>query len=136
MLSADREFLGQFEDCSLDPARFDHQGHLRIAFLYLELYPLEDAIENACHGIAAYARSLGATGKFNRTMTEAIMRIIHPRLAGWTGTFEAWLACNPDLVRDMRGLLLRHYSKELLDSENARRFFVPPDIRAFDAPKA
>ena len=39
----DDAFLDAFENCSLPESEFDHRGHLRLGWLYLERYSLEEA---------------------------------------------------------------------------------------------
>lgn len=79
MAIIDEQFIEQFEDRTLNPRYFNHYGHLQLAWLYLHKYSLEIAIEKMTGGISAYATSLGATEKFQRTLTEAIVRIMAAR---------------------------------------------------------
>ena len=76
----DSDFLQQFEDHTLDPSHFDHLGHLRLAWLYLNRYELELAIDKVTNGISGYAASLGATDKFQHTLTEALVRNMADRI--------------------------------------------------------
>ncbi len=76
----DATFIAQFENQTLSSAHFNHIGHLRLAWLYLERYPLEQAISLVCGGIKAYAESLGASTKFHFTITNAIVRIMAMRM--------------------------------------------------------
>ena len=132
MLS-DEEFLRQFERLELDPGHFDHHGHLRLAWLYLQRLSLDDAIHRTISGIRAYAESLGATGKFRHTLTEATVRIMAQRVAtGRAETLEDFLAENCDLLDDLQGVLTRHYSPERLASEAGRDQFLPPDRAPLD----
>lgn len=78
-LLSDEDFFSQFEALTLDPVHFTHLGHLRLGWLYLERYDTASAIDRACKGIKAYAESLGASTKFNLTMTNAFIRIIAAR---------------------------------------------------------
>jgi hypothetical protein len=123
---SDREFLDAFQDCRLTPADFDHRGHLRAAWLVLCNYPLEDAIERICEGIRRLATQFGAPEKYNRTLTEAIVRLMAaanvPQLS-WTAFMDA----NPELATDLNGVLSRHYSQALLTSTAAKAAFLPPD---------
>ncbi len=80
MKLSDKEFIEAFEDQSLQPELFNHYGHLRLGWLYLKAYPLDIAIEKTVSGISAYASSLGATDKFQHTLTEAIIRIMAVRM--------------------------------------------------------
>ena len=128
----DDAFLKSFENCTLPDSEFDHRGHLRLAWLYLERYSLEEAIERSCDGISNYAASLGASGKFHRTLTEAIVRIMHIRKqAGAEPDFDGFLDKNPDLVENMKEVVNSHYSEARLFSDEARTIFLAPDLRDF-----
>jgi hypothetical protein len=130
----DEVFLEQFENQTLSPDLFDHYGHLRLAWLYLNRYSLDEAIEKVTGGIALYARSLGAGDKFQRTLTEAIVRIMAFRKeSGNADTLMAYLAENRDLIEDIRAVVGVHYSSERLNSEAARTRFVNPDLRPLDS---
>ena len=132
-MRSDEEFLRQFERLELDPDLFDHRGHLRLAWLYLQRLPLDEAIERTTRGIRAYANSLGAPGKFRHTMTEAIVRIMAKRVeTGRAETLEEFLADNPELLTDLPRVLARHYSPGRLDSEAARHRFLSPDRAPLD----
>lgn len=129
----DTEFVAAFADGSLPPACFDHRGHLRLAWLCLNTGPEEAAVERVCAGIARLAARLGVPGKYHRTLTEALVRLIAARVRRAPGTdFAAFLAANPDLVADAKAVLARHYSAARLDSAEARSRFLPPDLQALD----
>lgn len=49
------------------------------------------------------------------------------RIPGNEFNHEEYLAANPQLITDVRSLLARHYSPELLSSREARMGFVAPD---------
>lgn len=131
MTISDDKFIEQFENQTLPPNLFDHYGHLRLAWLYLRKYPLPKAIDKVTTGIKAYANSLGATNKFQHTLTEAIVRIMAIRMGkGNADTLETYLAANRDLVDDIWAVVGSHYSHDLLNSERARAEFVNPDLTA------
>ena len=120
------QFLAAFLDCSLPPAAFDHRGHVRVAWLILRQHPLDEAIEYVCAGIARYANHLGASQKFHRTMSEAFVRLI-ARSATRFDSWEAFVVGNPELMSNVRGVIARHYSPELIATARAREHFVSPD---------
>lgn len=131
----DNEFLKQFFDYSLAPAHFKHRGHLRLAWLMLTQHPLEQAVTTITRGIQAYAISLGDTEKFHYTLTEAIARIMHQRIQTQRpNDFDAFLANNYDIVKNLLGLLAEYYSDERLNSDVARQQFATPDRRSLDTP--
>jgi len=130
MTLSDKEFLQQFEAKTLAPEHFDHRGHLRLAWLYLKQLPLKQAEQKICDGINRYATSLGASDKFHYTLTVAITRIMANRIdAGNTTNFDRFLELNPKLQTEMMALVDRHYSPELLHSEQAKREFISPDLQ-------
>ncbi|MEM7126805.1 MAG: hypothetical protein AAF702_10795 [Chloroflexota bacterium] len=125
----DQTFLSQFEDQTLDPVHFKHLGHLRLAWIYLERNSIDTAAGLVCSGIQAYAESLGATPKFHRTITDAMVRIMARRLNQMVKKeWQRFLDENNDLVEDALSVLYQHYSKDVLFSEVARTSFVQPDI--------
>ncbi|SDZ78171.1 MerR family transcriptional regulator [Microbulbifer marinus] len=125
----DETFLAQFCDQTLNPEHFDHRGHLRVGWLYLNRLPLPQACTRVCDGIRALAMALGAADKFHHTISEGLVRIIAERMAGTAAeNFDQFLAANPDLLADARGLLTRHYSDACLHSAAARCSWVQPDL--------
>lgn len=126
---SDNTFIEQFENQTLPPQHFDHLGHLRIAWLYLNRYSLEQAISRVCGGIKTYAESLGASTKFHFTITDAIVRIMAVRMKPHQDR-SAFLAANADLVDSAVTVLHQYYSKELLFSEQARQRVMAPDLKA------
>lgn len=130
MVLSDNQFIDAFEQKSLSPDVFNHQGHLRLAWLYLQQYPLEVAIEKLNSGICEYANSLGAAQKFHFTLTTAITKIIYQRVQqSGASSFELFIAKNQDLLTNMQALVLTYYSESLLNSAAARVSFVAPDLK-------
>ncbi|MES2151774.1 MAG: hypothetical protein V4508_18500 [Pseudomonadota bacterium] len=132
----DDQFLASFNDCTLPKEHFNHLGHVRLAWIQLRRHAFEDAVLRTCGGIQAYASHLGAAGKFHWTITEALMHLL--RAAGAAEQHLDWpefLAANADLIGDARGRVARHYSAQLLATEDARARFVTPDLLPLPAAK-
>lgn len=126
----DRDFLCQFENQTLDSVHFNHVGHLRLAWLYLNRYEVETAVNQVYSRIQAYAASLGAKDKFHLTITDALVRIMAKRIAIMSQKeWELFLVENNDLVEDALSVLDQHFSRELLFSEQARTSLVQPDVQ-------
>ncbi|MEP1742450.1 MAG: hypothetical protein ABJI60_15270 [Kangiellaceae bacterium] len=131
MLS-DQQFIKEFEQLSLNPAHFNHLGHLRITWLYLNQHPIEQATEKVVSGIRQYATSLGAPDKFHMTMTRALVTIIANRCQPIANhSWNEFIEANQDLVNDAKALVGAYYSDAALESEIARREFVQPDRKSF-----
>ncbi len=125
----DDTFLAAIAAGALPASAFDHRQHLRLAWLHLQRAPLAEAIERTCADIQCFAQHHGATTKFHRTVTEALLRLMAARgaadpLQDWP-TFERR---NTALLTDARALLALHYSPTLLASLEARLCFQPPDL--------
>lgn len=136
----DTSLLERFQRRELGPGHFDHRGHLRLAWLHLQRYPLPEAIARVCVGIRELAARFGAAEKYHHTVTEALLRIMAVRLRAQIGdngkhrsaadlSFADFLAANPDLLSDTRGVLATYYSEACLHSPPARSGWVEPDRR-------
>ena len=125
---SDDQFLAAFLDSSMPPAGFDHLGHLRAAWLLLQRQPLEEAVDTTCDAIARLAARLGVPGKYHRTLSEALVRLMaHGGGADPALSWSGFLAANRELQVDAIGMLARHYSDDVMASPAARERFVPPD---------
>lgn len=125
---SDDAFLSAFLDGSMPPAGFDHYGHVRIAWIMLRRYPLKEAIAATCDGIKNLANHLGVPGKYHRTLTEALVRLMaHGYAADPHCSWETFIARNPELMNDAKGLLAKHYSDARMAATEARLSFMAPD---------
>src|SRR5262245_34955208 len=117
MTLTDDAFLAALADCSLPAADFGHREHLRLGWLRLRRAPLEAAIAATCADITRFATHHGAAGKFHRTVTEALLRLMaHGGAAEPALDWPAFQQRNATLLADARGMLARHYSPTLLAS--------------------
>ncbi|MGD8711063.1 MAG: hypothetical protein PVF40_11780 [Ectothiorhodospiraceae bacterium] len=126
MFLDDDTFLERFAGRELAAEHLDHRGHLRIAWLHLSRYGPDASRDLVCGGIRDFAAKFGAPGKFNHTLSEALLRIMALRMKQGEG-FEAFLQANPDLVDDCLGVLNRYYSSERLNSAEACAGWLKPD---------
>jgi hypothetical protein len=123
---SDEDFLRAFVETRLTPEQFDHRAHVRAAWLLLNRYPVEDAVEQMCTGILRFAIQFGAREKYHRTLSEALMRLMaaSPHIHA---TWDEFTRTQQGLMQDVRALLAEHYSPERLHSLAARENFVTPD---------
>jgi hypothetical protein len=127
---SDDEFLAAFLECRMPPEGFDHRGHVRAAWLLLRRYPVDEAVERTCAGIARLAAHLGVAEKYHRMLSEALVRLMaHGGAATPTLSWEDFLRVNGALMTDAHGQLAQHYSAERLAAPEARKRFLPPDRR-------
>ncbi|MFO0848521.1 MAG: hypothetical protein U0871_08195 [Gemmataceae bacterium] len=123
----DDEFLAAFETGTLPKPAWTHQAHVRMAWLYLTRLTVEQAVQKARVGIRAYNAAQGNQTGYHDTVTVAFVRLIASRLTAGEG-LGAFLERNPDLLDRHRPPLLRHYSRDRLESAEARARFVEPDL--------
>jgi len=126
----DADFLTALERCTLPEAEFTHAAHVRAAYLYLCGGSFGQAIDRMAAVIRRYATSLGKPDRYHDTITVGFLALIRARLCerGDAGGWRGFAAANPDLLD--RGLLLRHYPPQQLQSALARRVFVLPQALA------
>ena len=118
-----------FKDANVDPAEFDHEAHVLVAWRYLQDNDLLPAIEKYSNALKTLTRKLGVPGKYHETITWFYMIAVGERLAGANDSeWSSFRAANEDLFAREPSLIQRYYSSDLLMSENARRVFVLPDL--------
>lgn len=128
----DDQFILQFENQSLDPAYFNHLGHLRLAWLYLKRYDFNTVLNKICTGIQQYAESLGAVEKFHYTISYAFIKIMEIRIEKLKEkTWEKFVQENSDLIESAQTVLYQYYSTEALNSSEAKKRLVEPNLKPF-----
>jgi hypothetical protein len=129
----DIEFERQFSACSLDPAIFSHEAHIRLAWIHIKKYGIDRAIENVTAHLQNFVASLGATDKYNKTVTiSAVRAVYHFVLKSRTNTFQSFISENPRLKNNFRELLAHHYSTDIFKSEKAKQEYLEPELLPFD----
>ncbi|MEO0527979.1 MAG: hypothetical protein AAFZ89_12180 [Bacteroidota bacterium] len=129
---SDTEFEYQFSNCNLEPALFTHQAHLRLAWIHIQKYGLRVAIENMCTQIANYTDSLGASDKFNKTVTIAATKAVyHFVQKSNTANFDGFIKEFPRLQHNFKDLMKAHYKIDIFTLERAKRIFLEPDLLPF-----
>ncbi len=118
--------LERFRRGRLDPARFTHREHVRLAFEMLRRYDFPDSAVRYSAGLRRLCVRAGRPEKFHQTVTLAFLSLIAERLAAQAHRdFASFAAANPDLFAP--GVLERRYSPQRLGSDAARATFLLPD---------
>jgi len=129
----DAEFERQFAEAVLDPGIFTHEAHLRLAWIHLGRYGLENAIRNVTSQLKVYTKAVGAADKYNETVTiAAIYAVEHFRVRCSCSDFESFIAKNNQLKLDFRGLIETHYRTDIFKSDRAKTSFLEPELLPFD----
>ena len=129
----DRLLLKELEQGNLDPRLFTHEAHLRWGWLLLKEYGLDQAISMACAQLKRYTDSLGASDKYNETVTVAAIRAIqHFQLKHNSDSFTEFISKAPRLKTSFKELLGFHYSQDIFNLSAAKETFITPDLLPFD----
>jgi hypothetical protein len=119
--------LDAFESGTVDPDAFDHEAHVYMAWLYLERYPLLEAVSKFDGALQRLTQKLGIPGKYHATITWFFMLLIAERRDADPGSdWFRFRRNNDDLIRDGK-ILRRYYDSKTLASDRARQSFVLPD---------
>ena len=129
----DEDLLLAMENSTLDPAIFSHEAHLRWGWLLLESNSLDKAIGKACSQLKRYTIQLGASDKYNETVTIAAIRAIHHfRLKSTADNFKDFIVESSRLKTSFKELMDAHYSENIFNSVLAKKQYLKPDKAPFD----
>ena len=73
---SDDAVLKAFEACQLDPGKFHHDDHIRLAWLCVQRYGAREAEEKLLDGLRRFAQRAGVPEKFMHTTTIAWARLV------------------------------------------------------------
>ena len=128
----DDTFEKQFEDCSFPPNLFSHEAHLRLAYIHIQKYGLDQAIENLCAQIKRYDQFHDKGTKFHVTITVASAKIVHHFIKKHKPeSFHKLKKLVPDLAEDLMGLIKKHYSSNILETEESKGQYIKPNLSPF-----
>ncbi|AXT50679.1 hypothetical protein D1818_07480 [Aquimarina sp. BL5] len=128
----DSEFEKQFRDGILAPSLFNHEAHLRLAWIHVSKYGVDTACKEISNQILAYVTQLGETDKFNKTLTIAAVRTVnHFLLKSKSNSFQDFITEFPRLKYNFKDLLDSHYGFDIFNSEKAKTHYVEPDLLPF-----
>lgn len=130
-----KQLIRQFETCQLPKDKWTHEAHFVMAFWYCSHQPLPLALQSIKEGIKKYNVSVGGSNTdhsgYHETITVFYTRlIINYILKTGDDPFDnklTGLLQQPFISKDFP---LQYYSKEVLTSKEARKNWIPPDIRS------
>jgi len=125
--AADEQFLAAFTAGQIANQDFHHRDHLRLAWIQIRRLGLPRAAEAVTTAIRQFATRHGHGDRYHETMTRFWLRVVgmgitrHPTLH-----FNELLAAEPHLLD--KNLPYRHWSRELMGSDEARQRWLDPDV--------
>ena len=128
----DAEFIAQFRKATLDPAIFNHEAHLRLAWIHVRQHGVEKAVEVVTGQLKNFVGILGFKDKYHHTVTVAAVRAVnHFMTDSTTENFEEFIKEQPRLKTNFKDLLNQHYSSDIFTSKEARNKYLEPDLLPF-----
>jgi hypothetical protein len=124
----DRGFRAAFEACQVTPSQFNHEAHVRLAYVYLAEFDVETAVDKMREALLNFLdHNSIPRSKFHETMTRAWVLAVRHFMNRSTSTCSAdFIARNQELLDSK--IMLTHYSASVLFSSDARAGFVEPDL--------
>ena len=136
----DRAFRSAFEACTIAPSQFNHEAHVRLAFIYLTEGDVDTAVQKMRDALLNFLQHNGVPlSKFHETLTRAWVLAVQHFMNRSTSTSAAdFIAKNQQLLDSK--IMLTHYSASVLFSTDARASFVEPNLdpipRTSDSPSS
>jgi hypothetical protein len=127
--ASDQAFVHQFETGQLAPSDFNHRAHVALAYCYLCEGNVDDAytrFKQAIHNFLAHHRI--DASKYHETLTRAwLLAVRHfMMMSEQTNSADVFIEMNTRLLE--HGIMLTHYSEDILFSDAARMSFVTPNL--------
>ena len=123
--------IAAMEAGDIDAATFDHEAHVYLGWLYVNRYPLAEAIDRFTGALRRLTEQLGVPDKYHDSISWFYLLLIaERRSAAGDAEWFSFRRDNDDLFRREPSILDRFYSRELLASDRARKTFVLPDLPA------
>ena len=127
--SEDKVFRNNFETCLTPPSEFNHSAHIRLAYIYLCEHDTTVAYEKMKYALVNFlAHNKVDPTKYHETVTQAwILAVRHfMQQANATRSALEFIEKNPSLLDG--DIMLTHYTKEKLFSDEARLNYIAPDL--------
>lgn len=118
--------VDRLERCLLGNKEFHHRDHLTVAVVYLCAVDLDAAVDRMRATLKRFAAHHGVDGLYHETLTRFWLQQVEMRL-------DRGL-CLCDSVRKVqeqlndKNLPFEYYSRERINSQEAREKWLPPDL--------
>ena len=128
-----KSILNFLINCTLSTSIFSHEAHLRLAWINIDKYGIENAEINIQNQLKKYVNFIGAEDKYNTTLTiAAIKAVYHFMLKSESDNFRDLIAEFPTLKYNFKELMAFHYGFDIYTSVDAKKEYLAPDLLPFD----
>lgn len=128
----DAELFDAFGRAAVPRPQWTHRAHLRVAWMFLERFPPGAAFEALRDGIKALNMANGVADTpdegYHETVTGVFIAMVQDARRRSTPAVGSGAFCDAHPELFDKATLLRHYSRERINSREARAAFVEPDL--------
>jgi hypothetical protein len=117
--------VDRFERCLLAKDEFHHRDHLAVAVVYLYASDFDSAMERMRASLQRFAAHHGVGGLYHETITHFWLQQVEQRLDRSLCLSESVEKVQTELCA--KGLVSLYYSREVLDSREAKEQWVEPE---------
>lgn len=112
---SDNELLEKIKDCTLDPNLFTHETQLRLSWILINKYGLDEAITKNCELKEQFYIKALNSNKFNLPLSKAYTEILYFFMnKSSTKNFDKLLREFPRLKYNFKNLVKTHYGYNIL----------------------
>ncbi|MDX1828390.1 MAG: hypothetical protein R3342_02470 [Lutibacter sp.] len=112
---SDSELLEKIENCSLSPKLFTHKTMLRLSWILIKKYGMDEAVDKTVEIKENYFKNALNSNKFNKTLTKAYTEILYFFMQkSPKSDFEKLLKEFPRLLFNFKKLVKTHYGYDIL----------------------
>jgi N-formylglutamate deformylase len=105
---------------------------LRLAWLQIDKFGLEQAIENIEDQLQSFVSHVGAQDKYHKTLTiVAAQAVSHFMTRSKSDNFVDFIKEFPQLKNNFKELINSHYSIDILNSARAKNEYIAPTKISF-----
>lgn len=125
----DIRYFNAFQRCEIAVDEFNHKAHLKLAYILLVHYDVEEAYVKLKSYLLNFLKYNGVPeNKFHETMTRAwLLAVKHfMHVSSVSENAEDFIS-NNDILSD-KEIMFTHYSRDLMSTELARTSFIAPDL--------
>jgi hypothetical protein len=119
--------VDRLERCLLEKEEFHHRDHLAVASMYLYSSDFESALDRMRTTLKRFAGHHHVSGLYHETLTWFWLQQVEARLDR-----RLCLATSVSKIQEQlsdKNLAFEYYSRERIDSKEARETWLKPDLR-------
>ena len=119
--------VDRLERCLLGKEEFHHRDHLAVAVVYLYSADIEAAMDRMRTSLKRFAAHHGVTGLYHETLTRFWLLQVDQRLDR-SECLNRSVRAMQEKLSD-KDLAFEYYSRERIDSKEARETWLKPDLK-------